>query len=1193
MTARPAWRLGIALLLAAGTTHATHSLTFGVLAERPGEVVEGRYRPLMEYLSAQLDGTPVRLEVLNHEQLNDAVARNRLDLVLTNPSSLLLLRTQHRLGGALATVVRREADQSTSQMGGVIVTQAARTDITRLTDLGGRRIAVPTRQSLGGFQAPAFELLQVGIRLPAATTRPSGVGRQAPSRTGIQVLEVGTHDAVIRAVLDGRVDVGFVRSGVIESLTRDGGLDLSRLRVLNRQPLRQFPFAASTRLYPEWPVVALPRLDATHTRRISAALLGLEANHPAARAAGIAGFAPPVDYLPVESLARSLRIPPYDVAPTLTWLELWSQHRGMLSIIGVAAMAIVALLALLATRNRRLAAGEAALQQALARQQALLSATPYPIFEVDAEGLVLSSWAPSVRTVAIPPERLVGKRVAEALPEAAVRAVMQALREAGQHGQAQSTEFSLPTAAGERWFTLSAGRISTSANPQRFAVLVRHITTERESRRWLDIAASVFTHAGEGVLICGPDSRILAVNRAFLRIMGYPDDEALIGRYTHELRLDYLGGESFDSLRQSLIHNGSWQGEMRGQRESGELFSATLNVNVARDEAGQVTHRVAILTDITQLKAQQHQLEHVAYHDALTGLPNRVLLADRLNQAMARAGRRGEHVAVVYLDLDGFKAVNDDQGHDQGDALLIAIAQRMAGALRQTDTLARIGGDEFVAVLSDLATDHEALPSLQRLLLAAREPVLLAAGEVQVSASIGVAFYPQAEAVDADQLLRQADHALYQAKLAGKNRHHVYDPARDLAVRNRHEAMQEIRAGLQSEQFVLHYQPKVNLSTGQVIGAEALIRWQHPQRGLLKPELFLPVIENHRLAVEVGEWVIDSALRQLGLWRQIGLDLPVSVNVSAEQLQQPTFLARLRTLLQAHPTVERGALEIEVLESSALADLEHIAQLMRECADIGVSFALDDFGTGYSSLLYLKHLPANTLKIDQNFVRHLLDDTDNLSILDGILALARSFGRTTVAEGVETIAQGTVLLQLGCEFGQGYGIAQPMPAADLPDWIASWRAPDAWQGASRIARDRLPLLMGDLEQRAWIQAIEAWLHGTQADPPTRSAQASRFGAWLNREGRSLYGRTPSFNAIQDLHKQMHGLAEELEQLHAQGRAQEAAARIPDLHALHERMCRQFGGLVSNLDDGDDDGDPNASADHSPQLSGALQRQTVG
>ncbi|MEA3220907.1 MAG: hypothetical protein OZX49_02022 [Immundisolibacter sp.] len=902
-----------------------------------------------------------------------------------------------------------------------------------------------------------------------------------------------------------------------------------------------------------------------------------------------ATLAPPVDYLPVSSLARTLHTPPRDLASTLSWREWSARHRVMLSITGVAAMAIAALLALLATRNRRLAAGEAALQQALARQRALLSATPYPIFEVDADGLVLDSWAPTVRTTAIAPEQLVGKRIPEALPKAAAQTILQALREAAQHGQVHNAEFSLPTPQGERWFALSAGLIGTSAGPQRFAVLVRHITAERESRRWMDIAASVFTHAGEGVLITGPDSRILAANRAFARILGYPDDTELVGRYTHQLHFDYLGGETVEDVRKSLRQHGTWLGELRGQRACGERYAATLNVNVARNEAGEVTHHVAILTDITQLKTQQRQLEHIAYHDALTGLPNRALLADRLQQAMTAATRRDERVAVVYIDLDGFKAINDRHGHNRGDALLIAVAHRMRDVLRQGDTLARIGGDEFVAVLTDLRSGQDCSPLLERLLAAASEPVPSTGGELRVSASLGVTFYPQDQPIDADQLVRQADQALYQAKLAGKNRCHIYDASHDQAARSRHENLEEIRRALAAGQFVLHYQPKVNLRTGQVIGVEALIRWQHPQRGLLAPELFLPVIENHPLAVELGEWVIDAALRQAALWRHSGLELPISVNVSADHLQQPDFLARLRAALQAHPTLGRGALEIEVLETIALADLEHVAGLMRECADIGVNFALDDFGTGYSSLLYLKHLPAETLKIDQSFVRHLLDDADNLPILECVLTLARGFGRTAVAEGVETVAQGAVLLQLGCEFGQGYGIARPMPAAELPDWIAGWRPPEAWQTATRVARDHQPLLMGDLEHRAWIRAIEAWLRGTRSAPPTVSAHAGRFGTWLGGEGRELYDRSPAFRAIQGLHQQMHDLADELMRLHTQGHSQEALGRIAELYALHERMCGQFGGLVMSLHDGD--ADPNASAVHRPQMSGTRLRQT--
>lgn len=1171
------WGITLALLLAPGLAGAAQAINFGVLAEPSPDAVAAQYQSLMDYLSAHLSGTPVQLQVLGADELAEAVAHNRLDLVLTTPAQYVALRTMNSLTGALATLARQQNGHITRSIGGVIVVADRRDDLQRLADLRGRRIGVPILAALGGFQAPALELRNAGVDIRPAGAATTGSTAKTPSRVELHVLD--TDQAIVQAVLAGTIDAGFLRTGILEALAHAGTLDPSRLRVLNRQRLGDFPWVASTRLYPDWPLAALPTLDADQTRRVTAALLALEPDHPAARAAGLAGFGPPADYSSVEELARTLRLPPYDTAPTLTWRDFWAQYRPLV-VTGALGVAVLAgLLVLLAARNRRLAQGTAALSQALARQQAILSATPYPVFEVDAEGLILDTWAPSVRTTAIQPEKLVGHRVAEALPEAAAEIVMRALGEAGQHGHAQSGEFALPTAEGDRWFTLSAGLIRGSAHPQRFAVLVRHITQERESKRWLDIAASVFTHAGEGVLISGPDSRIVAANVAFARILGYPDDRTLIGRYTNELRLDYLGGESFDTLRQRLKRNGTWQGEIRGQRESGEPWSATLNVNVARDAAGNVTHHIAILTDITQLKAQQHQLEHIAQHDPLTGLPNRTLLADRLQQAMAQARRHNERLAVIYLDLDGFKTVNDVQGHGQGDALLVALARRMGGVLRQTDTLARIGGDEFVAVLTDLAADQDAQPWLERLLRAANEPVRLAAGDARVSASLGVTFYPQAEPVDADQLLRQADHALYQAKLAGKNRHHVYDAERAVATRSRHEAVQEIRSALQEGQFVLHYQPKVSLRTGQVMGAEALIRWQHPQRGLLAPGLFLPAIEDHPLAVEVGEWVIDSALDQLEQWRQAGLDLTVSVNVSAYQLQQPDFLARLRAALQARPTVERGALEIEVLETTALADLEHIAGLIRAGARMGIGFALDDFGTGYSSLLYLKHLPASTLKIDQSFVRQLLDDADNLAILEGILTLAHNFGRTTIAEGVETVEQGTLLVQLGCEMGQGYGIARPMPAAELPGWMATWQVPDAWHGAARMARDRLPLLMGDIEHRAWICGIDDWLHGRRTAPLQIDADTGRFGTWLHEQGRRLYGSTPAFLAIDALHRQMHDLVDDVHNLHAAGRTHEAIERLPELWGLQERMRGQYGGMITIPDPGEDELDAHPDLRH--------------
>lgn len=323
-------------------------------------------------------------------------------------------------------------------------------------------------------------------------------------------------------------------------------------------------------------------------------------------------------------------------------------------------------------------------------------------------------------------------------------------------------------------------------------------------------------------------------------------------------------------------------------------------------------------------------------------------------------------------------------------------------------------------------------------------PIKVADLTVQVSASIGITFYPQKQDIDADQLLRQADQAMYQAKVAGKNRYHLFDAEQDSSLRGHHESLERIRLALAQGEFLLHYQPKVNMRTGQVIGAEALIRWQHPEKGLLPPALFLPVIEDHPLAVEVGEWVIDTALVQMERWHILGLDVPVSVNVGARQLQEADFVERLQGILAKHPQIKPSCLELEVLETSALADMAQASQVIQDCAELGVRFALDDFGTGYSSLTYLKKLRVKQIKIDQTFVRNMLEDPDDLAILVGVIGLAEAFNHEVIAEGVETIEHGTALLKLGCGLAQGYGIARPMPAADMPAWAAVWRPDAAW-----------------------------------------------------------------------------------------------------------------------------------------------------
>lgn len=562
----------------------------------------------------------------------------------------------------------------------------------------------------------------------------------------------------------------------------------------------------------------------------------------------------------------------------------------------------------------------------------------------------------------------------------------------------------------------------------------------------LQLAASVFDHARECIVITDAQTNIVEVNEMFTLVTGYTRNEAVGQNARALLQSGRHSDEFYDARRQTILETGYWAGEVWNQRKNGEVFAEMLTISLVRDAQGSPQNFVALFTDITPMKEHQRQLEHIAHFDSLTNLPNRVLLADRLHQALTQCQRRGHSVAVVYLDLDGFKAVNDAHGHAIGDELLVVLAQRMKSVLREGDTLARIGGDEFVAVLVDLEDIREAEPVLQRMLTAACEPVEVAGLPLRVSASVGVTIYPQDNA-ESDLLLRHADQAMYVAKQAGKNRYHLFDVAQDAAAKHQHEDLDRIRQGLAQNEFVLFFQPKVNMRTGAVMGVEALIRWQHPERGLLLPAVFLPTVENHAFSIDVGEWVIATALQQMAQWQMQALDLPVSVNVGARQLQQVQFSTRLAELLARFPTVAPRSLELEILETSALEDITQVCQTIIDCQALGVRFALDDFGTGYSSLSHLRHLPAEVIKVDQSFVRDMLDDPNDLAIVKGVIGLAEAFRRDVIAEGVETIAHGTLLLALGCPLAQGFGIARPMPASAVPDWVAQWRPDAVWVSA--------------------------------------------------------------------------------------------------------------------------------------------------
>ncbi|MEW6164850.1 MAG: EAL domain-containing protein [Pseudomonadota bacterium] len=678
----------------------------------------------------------------------------------------------------------------------------------------------------------------------------------------------------------------------------------------------------------------------------------------------------------------------------------------------------------------------------------------------------------------------------------------------------------------------------------------------------LRLAASVYENAREGIVITDPQGRIIGVNPSFTMLTGYAPDE-VVGRNPSLLKSGHQGAEFYAGMWQALVDAGYWQGEIWNRRKNGEVYAEMLTITAVHDEAGGLSHYLGIFTDVTDLKEQQRRLERLAHFDALTQLPNRVLLADRLQLALVQASRKHDLLAVAFLDLDEFKPVNDRLGHDAGDKLLMEVARRLKHCVRAGDTVARLGGDEFVLLLVGLESVQEADNALDRVLATLAEPCLLKGEPISISASIGVTLYPL-DGADPEVLLRHADQAMYAAKQAGRNRYHLFDPEHDRRARAHRERLADIRQALADSAFVLHYQPKVNLRRGQVIGAEALIRWRHPERGLLPPDAFLPVIEGSDLDIALGDWVIDAALDQMDAWRRQGLDLPVSINVAACQLQAEDFVAKLGAALARHPGLPRFSLELEILETAALEDIDRISRVIEACIALGVTFALDDFGTGYSSLTYFKRLPARMLKIDRSFIADMLTEPDDLAIVEGVIGFTQAFQREVIAEGVETPEHGAMLLHLGCDLAQGFGIARPMPAADLPGWIATFRPDPIWGGDTpEIGRAHFPLLHAEADHRRWVERLEATVTETDGDirkPPPLNPHQCAFGRWLDGVGRDHYGDMVEFGQIDRLHRQVHRLGEEIVELRRHSAPDALAPRLAELRILRDSLVKELRTL---------------------------------
>jgi len=666
-------------------------------------------------------------------------------------------------------------------------------------------------------------------------------------------------------------------------------------------------------------------------------------------------------------------------------------------------------------------------------------------------------------------------------------------------------------------------------------VSIVDITDRINSEKLLQLSSRVFSDTHEGIMITDANSVIIDVNPSFTQITGYSRDET-IGQYPNILSSGKQSAEFYTEMWQQIKELGHWQGEIWNRKKCGEVYAELLTISSLQDAKGNTCNYVGVFSDITNNKRQQDNIKKMAHYDVLTNLPNRALLIDRFNQALAHTKRSDTLLAVCFLDLDDFKPVNDTYGHDMGDKLLIEVAHRLKSAVRNEDTISRLGGDEFSLLLGDLKSTDQCLDALERIIKAVSATYIIDNQTITISASVGVSLCPLDD-TELDVLLRYADQAMYQAKQEGKNHYRFFDVNEAQKIVQQQQQLQAVEYALLNHELCLFYQPKVNMVSGEIIGVEALIRWQHPEKGLIPPLDFLPLIEGTKLEIKVGDWVIEQGMAQLELLNEQDIDIEVSVNVSSNQFLSAPFFENLKAAFDRHPNIDSRYFQLEVLESSTLGNLEKINNIIKACRnELGVSIALDDFGTGYSSLSHLSKLPADTIKIDQGFVRDLLDDPNDFAIIEGVIGLANSFNKQIIAEGVETTEHGLMLILMGCNNSQGYAISRPMPANELFRWIKNYRPNKEWlKGCfEEMSLKGLKVKQLQLVLNHCLKNVESLLNNRAKKQGDMNYVYCHFDQWIKRLRKDLLFNEAWIDRLQQAYEVMCFVAKELVEKHQAG-----------------------------------------------------------
>lgn len=691
-------------------------------------------------------------------------------------------------------------------------------------------------------------------------------------------------------------------------------------------------------------------------------------------------------------------------------------------------------------------------------------------------------------------------------------------------------------------------------NDSAWIISIRNITSKKRKAEQLELAAKVFNAAQEGIMVTNKQGILIATNKALSDMTGYSEEE-LLNHSPSILKSKRHSRQFFREMWTSIMQTGYWIGEIWQRHKSGKEFPALLSISTLKNQDEEIINYIGFCHDLILQKKQKEQITHLKYYDSVTNLPNQYFLSKNLESMMQCVDRSNSNLIIIYIAINGTKKLNNlsIRAHNR---LIMLISKRLISFFNEQAFLARISYHEFIAVLEKSKNAISVLPTIKSLIHELSNPLSIGKENLAVSSNIGITTFPQEHILYSEELIRQAHLAGYEAKLIGDNEYKFFDHSMELQEIQFNRQVQEIRSAIKNNQLRLFFQPKVNMATGKILGVEALIRLDHPQKGILCPAEFLSDITNHSISAEIGEWVLEHAFLQLEQWMALNLNLPISINISPYHLQQINFLNQLKHILANHPTIPPHLIELELLESEALQDGNIVKKVINECKKIGILFALDDFGTGYSSLAYLKELPATRVKLDQSFVRDITQKPENIAILKACISMCHSLKREVIAEGVETVGLGKLLLYLGCSNAQGYAVAKPMPADHVLEWINNWSAIPEWELAKNHKKEGLRLINAIMAHSAKIESVKQFLSLNDTPLTEVKILSCPLDKWLKNR-MSLNADNHEIKRLHDLHKKIYNQLKELTESGYQAQKSEGLKKVARLELLSSKLLNQL------------------------------------